>query len=170
MRVKPWSVFRVALALSGLWLVGYVAYRYTLFNPPDHGTVYAYVLDASLVLAVVGMALAASPYLLHRAEGRSGLALRGALTLYGGIWMATGVGCVVSLTKGIAAAPLGGTVDMIHMLSDHIFLPLSVGILAWAPGWLARTLGAPEEEGDGVVLSESGLAVGEAGAGRTGRG
>lgn len=170
MRVRPWSVFRVALALSGLWLVGYVVYRYTLFNPPDHGTVYAYILDASLVLAVVGMALAASPYLLHRAEGRSGLALKGALTVYGGIWMATGVGCVVSLTKAIGVAPLGGTVDMVHMLSDHVFLPLSVGILAWAPGWLARKLGAPEEAGGGVALSRRGLAVGEAGGGRSGGG
>ncbi len=139
---RGWTAFRVALALSALWLTGYVAFRYSVFNAPDHGTAYFYIFPASLVLAAVALVLAFRPFLLSRMPGIGGTALRGTLTAYGAVWMASGVACTLSLLEGIAIAPLGGSIDMIHMVSDHVFLPLAVATLAWAPGWLAARLGA----------------------------
>lgn len=139
---RGWTPFRVALGVSALWLTGYVAYRYSVFNPPDHGTAYFYIFPASLVLAAVAFVLAFRPFLLSRVPGIGGTALRGTLTAYGAVWMASGVGCTLSLLEGIAIAPLGGSIDMVHMVSDHVFLPLAVATLAWAPGWLAVRLGA----------------------------
>lgn len=54
--------------------------------------------------------------------------------------------CAAAFTTAIATAPLGGTFDMVHMLSDHVFLPVAVVALAWAPARVARWLGADGEE------------------------
>jgi hypothetical protein len=154
---RGWTIFRGLLFLAGFSLVGYVAYRYTLFSPPDHGSLYGKIFPLSLVLAVVGMMLAVRPHLLNRVRGHAGLPLRSALTVFGGVWMATGLMCAQSLAAGMAEAPLGGTVDMIHMLSQHVFLPIAVVALAWAPARVARWLGAQAVEP--VVLGEPGLAA-----------
>jgi hypothetical protein len=69
---RNWMVFRGFLFLSGLALMGYVAYRYTLFNPPDHGSLYGKIFPLSLLLAALGMALALWPFLLDRVQGQIG--------------------------------------------------------------------------------------------------
>lgn len=155
---RLWVGMRVLLFLAGLSLVGYVAYRYTLFSPPDHGSLYGKIFPLSLVLAALGMALAVRPLLLARVQGPAGLPLRTALTGLGAVWMGTGLTCVQSLATGILAAPLGGTIDMTHMLAQHVFLPLGVAALAWAPERVARWLGAdaepsPAAEGELVAVS-----------------
>jgi hypothetical protein len=140
-----WLAFRVLLFVAGLSLVGYIAYRYSFYRPPDHGTVYGIIFPLSFVLAVAGMTLAFLPYALARLRGQAGNALRGGLSVYGGVWMATGLLCASSLAQGAVAAPLGGSVDMLHMLFQHVFLPASVVALAWAPERVARWLNAPPE-------------------------
>lgn len=164
---SAWTAFRVALFVSGLWLLGYVVYRYTLFNPPEHGTVYGTIFPAALILALTGLVLAARPGLLGRRSGPGAGALKAGLSGFGILWMATGLHCTLSLLDGMAAAPLGGTIDMVHMVSDHVFLPVSVGVLAWAPGWLAGKLGDTLDDG-GLAAPFAGKgALGEAGAGRS---
>lgn len=139
-----WTGFRALLFLAAISMLGYIAYRYTLFQPPDHGSLYGVIFPLSALLAVVGAVLAAEPFLLAGVRGRPGAALRGGLVGYGALWMATGVVCTRSLAAGIAAAPLGGSVDMLHMVAQHVFLPIAVAALAWAPARVGRWLGAPE--------------------------
>lgn len=138
---RNWIIFRAALFLAGLAQVGYVIYRYTLFNPPDLATLYGKIFPLSLLLAGAAMMLALRPYLFEDVQGHAGSAARGALTSLGLLWMATGVMCAGMLAAGIAAAPLGGTFDMLHMVTDHVFLPFAVGALLWAPASVARWLG-----------------------------
>jgi hypothetical protein len=142
---RGWRGFRILLFLAGLSLVGYVGYRYSFFQPPDHGSLYGTIFPLSLLLAVVGMVLAFQPYALARVPGQAGMALRSGLTVYGGAWMATGLMCASSLAKGMAEVPLGGSIDMLHMLFQHVFLPVAVVALAWAPERVGRWLGAREE-------------------------
>jgi hypothetical protein len=153
-----WTIFRALLFLSGLTLVGYVAYRYTLAQPPDHGSLYGKIFPASLLLALVGISLAVSPHLLAGVRGRPGLALRGALTAYGAVWMATGMVCTRSLAAGVAEAPFRGTVDLLHMLSGHLFLPVAVVTLAWGSARVARWMGAEEVRPVGVGEPAFGVA------------
>ena len=137
---RRWVVFRGVLFLAGLALVGYVAYRYTLFNAPDHGSLYGKLFPLALPFAALAMALAVRPRLIARVPGQGGLALRGAVTTFGGAWMAMGLMCAAGFAKAVAEAPLSGTFDLMHMLSDHVFLPVAVVALAWAPdalpGWI----------------------------------
>jgi hypothetical protein len=147
---RRWALFRALLFLSGLTLVGYVAYRYTLAQPPDHGSLYGKIFPLSLLLALTGISLAASPHLLTRLRGRPGMACRGALTAFGGAWMATGVACTRSLAAGVPEAPLGGTIDLLHMASGHVYLPVGVVALAWGSARVARWLGAEEAPPAGV--------------------
>lgn len=140
-RARGWTAFRGVLLFAGVWLTGYAVYRYTLFAPPDHGTVYGKIFLLAPLLAWTGIALALRPDLL-RGGGATRGAARVALSSYGLVWMGTGLHCTASLLEGMAAAPLGGSIDMIHMLSDHVVLPASVVALAWAPDRVARRLGA----------------------------
>lgn len=143
---RGWRGFRVLLFFAGISLVGYVGYRYSFVQPPEHGSVYGTIFPLSLVLAVVGMVLAIQPDALARVAGQTGTAVRSGLTGYGAVWMATGLMCARSLVGGVVEAPLGGSIDMLHMLLQHVFLPVSVMALAWSPGRLARLLGAREFE------------------------
>lgn len=45
---RLWNLFRALLFLSGLVLVGYVAYRFSLFNPPSHGSLYGRIFPLAL--------------------------------------------------------------------------------------------------------------------------
>lgn len=144
-RRRGWHALRALLFVAGLTLVGYIDYRYSFFQPPDHGTVYGVIFPLSALLALAGMVLAFRPYALARVPGQAGLALRSGITAYGGVWMATGMMCASSLARGAVKAPLGGSVDLLHMLLQHVFLPLGVVALAWAPERVARWTGAPEE-------------------------
>ncbi|MBA4157368.1 MAG: hypothetical protein H0X65_07820 [Gemmatimonadetes bacterium] len=143
---RRWAGFRALLFLSGVSLLGYIAYRYTLFQPPDHGSLYGVIFPLSVVLAMFGAVLAVYPFLLDGVRGRPGAMLRGGLIGFGALWMATGVACTHSLAAGIGAAPLGGSVDMAHMLSQHVFLPVAVALLAWAPARVAGWMGAAPPE------------------------
>lgn len=143
--VRRWVLFRALLLLSGLTLVGYVAYRYTLFQPPDHGSLYGRIFPLSLTFALLGIALAIAPHLLSRLRGHPGMACRGAVTAFGGAWMATGLMCTRALAAGVAEAPLRGTLDLVHMLSGHVYLPVAVVALAWCSRRVARWMGAEEE-------------------------
>lgn len=152
---RRWAGFRALLFLAGSSLLGYIAYRYTLFQPPDHGSLYGVIFPLSVVLAVLGAVLAVHPFLLAGVRGRPGAALRGGLIGFGAVWMATGVACTRSLVEGIGVAPLGGSIDMVHMVSQHIFLPAAVALLAWAParvaGWMGAALPEPVPTGEPVL-------------------
>ena len=147
-----WGAFRALLFLAGLSLVGYIAYRYSFYQPPDPGTLYGIIFPLSILLAAAGMALAFRPRALARVPGQAGTVLRSAFTAYGGVWMATGLMCTSSLARGAVAAPLGGSIDLLHMLFQHVFLPVAVVALAWAPERVARMLGAPPEEQPHAVV------------------
>lgn len=156
---RLWTLFRALLFLSGLTLVSYVAYRYSLAQPPDHGSLYGKVFPLSLLLALLGMGLAVSPHLLDRVRGHAGMACRGALTAFSGAWMVTGLACTRSLAAGVAEAPLRGTFDLLHMVSGHVYLPLGVVALAWGSARVAQWMGAEELRPDWVrepVLGVSG--------------
>lgn len=140
-----WMTFRVIFFLAGISLVGYVAYRYTLFSPPDHGSLYGKVFPLALPFALLAMLLAVRPRLFEGLSGQAGLATRSVTTVFAGVWMATGLMCAASFSNAIVAAPLGGTFDMVHMLSDHVFLPVAIVALAWAPARVARWMGAVDE-------------------------
>jgi hypothetical protein len=137
-----WPTFRALLFLSGLTLVGYVVYRFALPQPPDYGSLYGRIFLLSLLLAVAGMVLGVSPRSLHDARGWPGSGIRVALSGFGAVWMATGLACTPSLVAGVSESPLRGTFDLIHMLSGHVYLPLAVAALAWAPARVARWLRA----------------------------
>lgn len=141
---RRWALLRALLFLAGLTLVGYVTYRYSLAQPPDHGSTYGKIFPLSLLLALAAISLAVSPHLLERVPGHPGMACRGALTAFSGTWMATGLACTRSLAAGVTEAPLAGTLDLVHMVSGHVFLPTAVVALAWSATRVARWLGAEE--------------------------
>lgn len=157
-RWNRWLIMRGALFVASLGLFAYIIYRYTLYLPPDHGTVYGKIFPLSALLAATGIALAVQPFLLRDLRGPGGTAARVGITGLGGFWMATGVLCAASLARGVVAAPLGGSFDLLHMVSDHLILPLGIAALAWAPGPLARRLGdvALEAELSGVRYGTTG--------------
>ncbi|GAC1654451.1 MAG: hypothetical protein NVS4B3_18460 [Gemmatimonadaceae bacterium] len=150
-----WLAFRAALFLSGINLVGYIIYRHTLVHPPNHGSVYGIIFYLSVVLSIAGVVLSVEPFLLA-AEGRWRGALRGALTGFGAVWMTTGVLCARSLVEGVGKRPLGGAIDLLHMVSDHMLLPIGIAALAWAPTRVAAWLGA---ESDPRATTEPAFAV-----------
>jgi hypothetical protein len=158
MKHLRWTLFRSLLLASGLGLLAYIAYRYSLFNPPDHGSLYGKIFPLSGVLAGLGITLAVRPRLFGRLRGQPKMAGCSALTAFGGAWMATGMMCVRSTAAAVVAAPLGGTFDMVHLMSDHLFLPVAVVALAWAPGWVAGRLGAQEEEPEMIAEPTLGAA------------
>ncbi|GAC1659348.1 MAG: hypothetical protein NVS4B3_27560 [Gemmatimonadaceae bacterium] len=139
-----WLTFRVALFLSGINLVGYIVYRHTLVHPPSHGSVYGIIFYVSVLLSVAGVVLSVEPFLLA-GEGRTRGALRGALTGFGLVWMSTGLLCARSLVDGVGKRPLGGAIDLLHMVSDHMLLPIGIAALAWVPARVAAWLGACSE-------------------------
>jgi hypothetical protein len=80
---RRWMVFRSLLLASGLGLLAYVAYRYTLFAPPDHGTLYGKIFPLSVVLAALGIALAVHPRLFGALRGQPRMATCSAVTALG---------------------------------------------------------------------------------------
>lgn len=92
------------------------------------------------------MVLAARPLFFARLRGPAALAVRAVTTGFAGVWMATGAMCTASTMKSIANAPLGGTIDVLHVFSDHVWLPLAVTALVWVPVRVAARLGAREGE------------------------
>jgi hypothetical protein len=134
-------ILRGGLFLASLGLFAYIVYRYTLYLPPDHGTVYGKIFPLSALLAASGIALAVQPFVFRDLRGVAGAGIRFGLTGLSGFWMATGLLCTRTLARGVVAAPLGGAFDLLHMVSDHVVLPLGIVALVWVPARLARRLG-----------------------------
>jgi len=133
-RRKAWVLARAILGFSGVSLALYVAYRYTVAgNPPEVGTAYSVIFPSSLLLAVLAVLLAFKPFLFRGVDGASGYGLRGGLLLMGAVWMGTGLLCVRSLTQGVIASPLVGTLEFMHMLSHHVVIPMGMGFLLGIP-------------------------------------
>lgn len=145
---RGWSILRGLLLFSGISLVGYIGYRYTMATAPDHGTVYGKIFPLSALLAGFAILLAVEPGAMRGIDGTRGKVLRAGLTLLGGVWMATGVMCVQSLASGMLAAPFSGTLDMLHMVSDHIVLPIGLAIVAWTPASAHRRTVAADAAGE----------------------
>lgn len=141
---RGWMILRGLMGAAAIALVGYVAYRYSIFNPPRHGSLYGTIFPFALPFALLALALAWRPRLLAALPGAAGAASRAGATLFSGLWMATGAMCVAGFSKAVASAPVGGSLDMLHIFSDHIFLPVAVIALAWAPDRIARALGATD--------------------------
>lgn len=139
---RGWMILRGLMGASAIALMGYVAYRYSIYNPPRHGSLYGTIFPFALPFALLALALAWRPRLLARLPGAAGAASRSGATLFSGLWMATGAMCVAGFSKAVVDAPVAGTLDMLHIFSDHIFLPVAVIALAWAPDRIARALGA----------------------------
>lgn len=133
-RELGWILLRAVLFFSGVSLIGYVGYRYTIAGGPEAGTVYGTIFPASLLLAAVAILLAFRPGLFREAGGITGYGLRAGLGLFGAVWMGTGLLCVQSLAAGVAASPIFGTLDFLHMLSHHVVIPAGVGLLVAVPG------------------------------------
>lgn len=130
-----WILARAVLFFSGVSLIGYVVFRYAFSgSPPEAGTVYGVVFPASTLLAVLALVLAFRPDLFRHARSAGGLGIRGGVVLFGAVWMGTGLLCVQSLTQGVLASPFVGSLNFLHMVSDHVILPAGVGLLAAAPG------------------------------------
>lgn len=149
-RKLGWILLRAVLFFSGLSLIGYVGYRYLVAGAPEAGTVYGVIFPASLLLAAVAILLAFRPALFRGADGATGFGLRGGLGLFGAVWMGTGLMCVQSLAAGVAASPLFGSLDFLHMVSHHVVIPAGVGLLVAIPGrvaaWAGEDAPAPASE------------------------
>lgn len=149
MNGRGWAILRGLMGTSAIALIGYVAYRYSIYNPPRHGSLYATIFPLALPFALLALALAVRPRLLAGLAGGAGVAARAGATAFGGLWMATGAMCVAGFSKAVVEAPVEGTVNMVHLVSDHIFLPVAVVALAWVPDLVARWLGAESAESAG---------------------
>lgn len=145
-RWNRWMLLRGVLLLASLGLFAYIVFRYTLYLPPEHGSVYGKIFPLSALLAASGVALAVQPFLFRDLPGPGGTILRVGLTGVSGFWMATGLLCAHSLARGAMTAPLGGTFDLLHMVSDHVILPLGIMALVWVPSTIAHRLGGERPE------------------------
>ena len=127
--------FRVALFIVAASLAAYIPYKYATSLHAVQG-MYAYLFPLSGLLALVGMILAVNPKACDCSAGiRSGVA---GLSI---LWMGIGLMCVPSLTSMIIHSPLGGLFASFHLLSQHVFLSLSLLGFALAPAWMLSKLG-----------------------------
>lgn len=134
-RAIGWILLRALLFFSGVSLIGYVAFRYTLSgSPPEGGSVYGTIFPASLLLAFVAILLAFRPGFFRAADGAPGYGLRGGLVLFGAVWMGNGLLCVPSLTQGVLASPFVGSMNFLHMVSHHVVIPAGLALLVAIPG------------------------------------
>lgn len=131
-------LFRLALFLSALSLAAYIPYKYTTQLHAITG-IYAFLFPISGLLALAGITLAVKPATACDCAMpmRTGI---GALSV---LWMATGVLCVKSLAVGVMNDPVQGSIAMVHMLAQHVFLSLSLLTFAFFPEQMARLLGRP---------------------------
>jgi len=158
-----WWAARGILFASGVSLFAYLGYRYQIGSVPDHGSLYGVIFPLSAFLALGALVMAVRPHVLERIAGPAGPAVKGGVVLLGAGWMATGLLCLRSLTAGVIAAPLWGTMDLIHMLSHHVVVPVGLGMLALGSrrveAWFLGPASAPEDvdrtEGRAEILAET---------------
>lgn len=124
-------VLRVVLFLSAATLALYIPFKYLTQLHATTG-IYAFLFPLSGLLAIAGITLSVKP---QTACDCSTMTRGGAGVLAVG-WMATGLMCVSSLSEMVLEVPLGGTIAMVHMLTQHVVL--SMAILAFAI-WPRRT-------------------------------
>lgn len=129
-RTWAWTLARGILFASGVSLFAYIAYRYSVGSAPDHGSLYGVLFSSSSLLAAGALLFAVRPHLMNRIPGFTGPVVRGGVVLLGVGWMATGLLCLGALARGVVSSPLFGTLDLIHMLSHHVVIPVALGFLA----------------------------------------
>lgn len=123
-----WTGFRITLFAAALSLAGYIPYKYLTQLHAIEG-LYAFLFPLSTILVIAGLALSVRPDLAFRLP-LLGRAITAAIAVG---WMATGVLCVPSLTATALHSPLAGGFAMFHMITQHIFLSVSVAMLVLVP-------------------------------------
>jgi hypothetical protein len=129
-------IFRAALLLSALGLAAYIPFKYATQLHAFSG-IYAFLFPLSGLLALAGIVVAVKP----ETACSCGMPMRSGIGALSLLWMVTGVLCVKSLAVGVMNDPAQGSIAMIHMLSQHVFLSLSLLSFAFFPERMVRALG-----------------------------
>lgn len=129
-------LFRVALFAAAASLAAYIPYKYAT-QLHTVGGLYAFLFPLSAPLAAAGLILAVNP----AKACDCGATLRTGVAALAGLWLATGLLCVGTLTQSILAHPLHGSIASFHMFAQHVFLSLALIAFAWAPQRTAAALG-----------------------------
>lgn len=128
-------ILRLALGLTALSLWAYIPYRYAV-RPPVFdgfiGAVYAILFPLSALLALGALAVAWRPAIVSRLRDTT---LK-AVGVFGGAWLLMGFLCVPRLTALTAVEPVKGSISMVHMTAQHVFL----GVMAMAVAWLPQAV------------------------------
>lgn len=131
------AILRAGLFLIAFSLALYIPYKYATQLHAITG-LYAFLFPLSGLLALAGMVLSVKPQAACDCSGT----MRAGGGVLAGLWMATGLMCIPSLTETVRAMPLGGSFAMFHMLTQHVVLPMAILAFAFLPGRTARILGA----------------------------
>jgi hypothetical protein len=131
-----WTAFRVALFAAALSLAGYIPYKYLTQLHAIEG-LYAFLFPLSSILVVAGLTLSLRPDVAFRLP----LVGRALIAAIATGWIATGVLCIPSLTRMALQSPVGGAFAMFHMVTQHVFLSLSVAMLVLVPSTMMTQFG-----------------------------
>lgn len=131
------SLFRIALFAAATSLAGYIAYKYATGLHATSGF-YAFMFPLSALLAAAGIVLAVKP----EKACDCGTTMRAGVAALSVLWLVTGVMCVGALSQSVMTHPAIGLAATFQMLTQHVFLSLSLIAFAWAPQRLVRALSA----------------------------
>ena len=131
------AILRAGLFLIAFSLALYIPFKYATQLHAITG-LYAFLFPLSGLLALAGMVLSVKPQAACDCSGT----IRTGGGVLAGLWMATGLMCIPSLTETVRVMPLGGAFAMFHMLTQHVVLPMAILAFAFSPGRTARIFGA----------------------------
>ena len=131
-----WWIFRTALFASAAGLAIYIGYKYATQLHTLEGF-YAFLFPLSSLLAVAGMAVAVRPTLTLS----GGAFVRAGVGAVSVLWLGTGMMCVPHLMEWVVKTPASGMFAIFHMVSQHVFLSLSLIAFAIVPREMAAKFG-----------------------------
>jgi len=123
-----WWAFRTALFASAASLAVYIGYKYATQLHALEGF-YAFLFPLSSVLALAGIILAVKPM----SACGCGVGIRAGVGAVGVLWLCTGLMCVPHLMEWVVKSPASGMFAVFHLLTQHVFLSLSLVAFAFAP-------------------------------------
>ena len=138
-----WWIFRTALFASAASLAAYIGYKYATQLHTLEGF-YAFLFPLSSALAVAGIVLAVKP----KSACGCGVGIRAGVGAVGVLWLCTGLMCVPHLMEWVVESPASGMFAIFHLLTQHVFLSLSLIAFAFAPQVMLAKFGiaAPAAE------------------------
>ncbi len=134
-RALGWT-FRLALFAAAASLAVYIPYKFATQLHAITG-IYAFLFPLSVLLAAAGIVLAVKP----EKACDCGVSMRAGVGALSVLWLATGVLCVGSLAAAVMEHPMHGSIATFHMLTQHVFLSLSLIAFALLPYRMAEMLG-----------------------------